>query len=170
MTERSARPARRVLGVDPGSIRCGWGVVESQGARVVRISSGVIDAGRGDLAVRLGRIRDGLRDAASVHGPTEAAIEALFFHRNAQSALKLGEARGVAILALHDAGLPVAEYEPAFVKKSVVGSGRADKDQVALMVQAMLGYRTPAARDESDALAIAICHLHQNPLLARSTL
>lgn len=161
---------RRVLGVDPGSIRCGWGVVEARGTRLVRIASGAIIAGRGELPERLATIYAGLRAVASEHLPNEAAIEALFYHKNPQSALKLGEARGVAILALHDAGLRMSEYEATVVKKAVVGSGGAKKEQVAMMMSAMLGFVHKGPLDETDALAVAVCHLNRNPLLMRTTL
>lgn len=161
---------RRALGVDPGSIRCGWGVVELHGNRFVRVASGHLAVGKGALPDRLDAIYRGLLAVATEHRPTTAAIESLIFHRNAQSALRLGEARGVALLALHHAGLAPAEYEPSFIKKSVTGSGAAPKEQVSMMVQSMLGFAHRGALDETDALAIAICHLNQNPLLARRTL
>ncbi len=160
---------RRVLGVDPGSIRCGWGVVEQIGNRLSHVASGTIQAGRGDLNERLITIYDSLSEVCRTWQPSSGAIEGIFFQRNAQSALKLGHARGVAILAMAHAGLPITEYEPTVAKKAVVGTGRAGKDQVAAMIGMLLGVRGVGA-DTTDALAIAVCHLQQNPRFARSTL
>lgn len=164
-----ASAPRRVLGIDPGSIRCGYGVVEAQGNRLTHIASGTIQAGRGDLNGRLITIYDAVREICQTWSPVEGAIEGIFFQRNAQSALKLGHARGVAILAMAHAGLPITEYEPTVAKKAVVGTGRAGKDQVAAMIGMLLGVRGAGA-DTTDALAIAVCHLQQNPRFARSTM
>ncbi|MBI4777099.1 MAG: crossover junction endodeoxyribonuclease RuvC [Deltaproteobacteria bacterium] len=150
----------RVLGVDPGSNATGFGVVEKVGNRMALMADGVIRQSRGQsLSVRLKRIYDELARAIEATRPEEVAVESLFFARNPQSALKLGQARGVALLAAVNAGLPVFEYSALEVKKAVVGYGRAGKDQVQLMVGTLLNSRTRRSRDAADALAIAICHL-----------
>jgi len=150
----------RVLGVDPGSIATGFGVVERVGNRMVLMADGVIRQSRGQsLSARLKRIYDDLMGAIEETRPEEVAVESLFFARNPQSALKLGHARGVTLLAAVNAGLPVFEYSPLEVKKAVVGYGRASKDQVQLMVGTLLNSRKRRSRDAADALAIAVCHL-----------
>ena len=158
---------RRVIGIDPGSIRCGIGVVERDGNRVVHIYSATVQCGRGDFSTRLTRIYGAINEACTLHSPDGAAIEGIFHHRNADSALKLGHARGVAMLALAHAGLSPLELSPAEVKKSIGAWGRADKDQVQAMVRRLIGVATPMGLDESDALAIAIAGLYHKPLLAR---
>jgi crossover junction endodeoxyribonuclease RuvC len=164
--------ARRVIGVDPGSLRCGWGIVEQRGNRHVHIASGVISMSRAPLTERLERIYEELRDHVRTHAPDEASIEGLFYQKNARSALVLGHARAAAMLALRHEALDVTEYEPTVVKKSIIGHGGSTKEQVQRMVERMLGRSFTGALDETDALSIAICHLHQrrHPLLARRTL
>ena len=157
--------ARRVIGIDPGSVCAGYAVVEQRGTKLVRIASGVVACGRQPFNQRLATLYDAFRAVVHEHGPTEGAIEAIYHQKNAQSALKLGHARGAAILALVHARLDVAEYEPSKVKLAVTGRGRADKEQVAAMVRVLVGDFEPASHDETDALAVAICHLHQAPLL-----
>ena len=161
---------RRVIGVDPGSIKAGWAVVEQEATRLRLIGSGTIRLGDGPLNGRLEALYAALRDRMTEHAPREAAIEAIFHQRNADSALKLGHARGVALLAMAHGGLPVSEYPPSTVKKSVTGHGGADKEQVRAMMRVLLNAPHVVGLDESDAIAIAVCHLSQNPALARRTL
>lgn len=165
-SERGNGP-RRVLGIDPGSLRCGWGVVEQVGPRLCWIDSGTIVTGGGPMAERLVVLFREIGTICERTRPTEAAIETLFFQRNAQSALKLGHARGAALLALAQTGVAIAEYEASLVKKRVTGSGGASKEQVQRMCAILLGREGFSGLDESDALALAICHLQQHPALAR---
>ena len=152
----------RVFGIDPGSVRTGYGCVDTDGTRHRLVTCGALTMGpRATLPERLRAIHDGLaallRDAA----PACVAVENLFHARNVRSALTLGHARGVAILAAIEAGFPVIEYSPAEIKLAVVGYGRAEKGQVQHMVQLLLGLDTaPTPHDASDALAVAICHAH----------
>ncbi len=148
----------RVLGVDPGTIVTGWGVVDCEGARMVRVASGVISAGRKDLPLRLFRIYEGLVTVIREHGPEHTSLERNFLARNVQSAFRLGEARGVAMAASAACGLPLSEYTPMTVKKAVVGYGRADKAQVQAAVARLLGVADALKEDEADALATALCH------------
>ena len=152
-----------VLGLDPGSQVTGYGVVREVSGRAQLVAVGTIrtPAG-GDMAVRLGVIYSRVAEVIREHGPTEAAIESVFVAKNTASALKLGQARGAAMAACAVAGLPVSGYPPTKVKKSLVGAGRAEKEQVAFMVAQILGVKNPKwALDASDALAIAICHLNE---------
>jgi crossover junction endodeoxyribonuclease RuvC len=149
----------RIIGIDPGLRRTGWGVVESDGVRLVYVASGLITSqGEDDLAYRLREIFEGLSSVLTAFQPAEAAVEETFVNENARATLKLGQARGMALLAPALKGLRVAEYPPNLVKKTVVGAGHAEKKQI----QAMIGFLLPKARfesaDEADALAIAICH------------
>ena len=149
-----------VLGVDPGTVRTGWGVVQVRGARVVGIAAGVIEAKERDaLAERLAVIHAGVCCVIAEHRPTAMAVEDMFV-KHARSALTLGHARGVILLAGVSAGLSIAAYAPALVKRSVAGSGQADKAQLARIVGAMLGMRELPRADATDALAIAITHAH----------
>ena len=160
-----SHPARRVIGIDPGSIKAGWGVVEQSGNRLRLIGSGTIKLGSGGLTERIALLYAQLRTILEEHQPNEAAIEAIFFQKNADSALKLGHARGVALLALAHSQLTQTEYAPASVRKSVIGNGAADKIQVRAMMRMMLGAPELEGLDETDAIAIAVCHLHHHPLL-----
>ena len=156
----------RVLGVDPGTIRTGWGVVERQGGRLIAIDAGVIRCRDADpLEVRLRRIHEGLAEVALRCLPTVVAVEDIFFAKHANAALKLGHARGVALLAAAQRDLEVHAYPPAVVKRSLVGRGAAEKEQVARLVAALLGIRD-LPLDATDALAVAITHLNaaQSPL------
>ena len=151
----------RLLGLDPG-LRCtGWGVIDSDGARLVYVAAGVVRADSGlTLAERLVQLHDGLVAVIDEHRPEEAAVEETFVNKNAASTLKLGLARGVALLVPARAGLPVSEYPANLVKKSVVSVGHAAKEQVQMMVRTLLPgcrFETP---DAADALAVAICHAH----------
>jgi crossover junction endodeoxyribonuclease RuvC len=149
-----------VLGIDPGSRVTGYGLVRKEGSRLYHIAHGAIVAHKGGVPfeARLVRIYDGLREIIGLHEPTSVAVEGIFHQKNALSALKLGHARGVALLACSLAGLAVHEYSPSTVKKAVVGRGGADKRQVLKMVSLLLGIAEPESLDASDALAVAICH------------
>ena len=149
----------RIIGIDPGLRRTGWGVVDSDGVRLVYVASGLLTStAEEDLAHRLRELFEGLSGVIASFKPQEAAVEETFVNENARATLKLGQARGMALLAPALKGLRVAEYSPNLVKKSVVGAGHAEKRQI----QAMIGYLLPKATfgsaDEADALAIAICH------------
>ncbi|MET0284982.1 MAG: crossover junction endodeoxyribonuclease RuvC [Polyangiales bacterium] len=161
----SAPAPRRVLGIDPGSVRTGWGVVERDGQRQRGIAAGVIRVKEtAPLAERLEAIHRGVCAVLAEHKPDAVAIEEVFFARFAQAALVLGHARGVALLAAAQAGLSVSTYPPSVVKRAVVGSGRAEKTQVALLVGTLLGMRELPGVDATDALAIAITHLNVSRL------
>lgn len=150
----------RVLGIDPGTRHLGWGVVEREGTRLVHVAHGVIDTDTEQgLAPRLLEIDDGLAAVIAEHRPAVGAIESLFFAKDAQSAAKLGHARGVVLLRLSRAGLELHEYPPALVKRTIVGKGAADKRQVALVVRALLRLDSAPRSDAADALAIAVTHL-----------
>jgi crossover junction endodeoxyribonuclease RuvC len=149
----------RVIGVDPGSRLMGWGVVERVGTRLIHVAHGAVLLEGEELADRLLGIERALEEVIAVHRPAAAAVESLFFAKNAQSAAKLGHARGVVLLVLRRAGLSVSEYPPAQVKRAVVGRGRADKGQVAQLVRGVLALDAAPSPDASDALAVALTHL-----------
>jgi crossover junction endodeoxyribonuclease RuvC len=150
---------RCVLGVDPGSRLCGWGLVEVDGSRLVSVDNGVVvlDASA-PLAARLAVLLERLSELIAAYRPSCAAVEGIFQHKNARSALVLGQARGVALAALGRARLDVAEYTPQQIKKAVTGTGRADKGQVQVVVARRLGLVDPPQADAADAVAVAICH------------
>lgn len=150
----------RVLGIDPGLRTLGWGVVELRGARLHHVANGVCRSGGGGLADRLLALHRGLTAVLAAQAAEAAAVEQTFVNRDGAATLKLGQARGVALLALAEAGLAVGEYAPNAVKKAVVGVGHADKAQVLHMVRAQLGGVAIAGPDAADALAVAICHAH----------
>jgi crossover junction endodeoxyribonuclease RuvC len=152
-----------VLGLDPGTRRFGWGVVERRGTRLVHIAHGVVALGDAPLASRLVDLESALAEVVRAHRPEQASVESLFFGKDAQAAAKLGHARGVALLVCARAGLDVAEYAPARVKRTVAAHGRADKRQVAQMIRVILSLPAPPASDAADALALAVTHL-QNSL------
>lgn len=153
--------AIRIVGIDPGLRRTGWGVVDSRGNALHFIAAGTIRSDdKADLAVRLCQIHAGLSDMIAAFAPEEAAVEATFVNKDATATLKLGQARGVAMLVPALAGLHVAEYAPNAVKKAVIGVGHGDKAQIALMVKVLLPKSTPDSEHAADALAIAICHAH----------
>ncbi|UEX78645.1 crossover junction endodeoxyribonuclease RuvC [Sediminicurvatus halobius] len=158
---------RRILGIDPGSRRTGFGVLELHGGQSRYVASGVIQAGDGAFPGRLRTIFEGLGALIAEHGTGEAAIEQVFVNRNADSALKLGQARGAAICACASHGLPVSEYGPRAVKQALVGGGAADKRQVAYMVRMILGLEGRLQEDAADALAIALCHAQHDRMAAR---
>lgn len=157
----------RLLGIDPGLRFTGWGVIEVDGNRLRHIADGVL-ATDGDTSVpeRLRLLHDGLMSLMQVHQPREAAVEETYVNRNGASTLKLGYARGVALLAPALFGLPVAEYGAMAVKRAVVGTGAATKDQVEVMVRRLLPGATLKRADASDALAVAICHAHHRATAA----
>lgn len=150
----------RILGIDPGLRTLGWGVIEAEGNRLRHIANGQCSGGTGALSDRLLRLFDGLSDVVAGFEPVAAAIESTFVNKDGAATLKLGQARGVAMLVPARAGLPVDEYAPNTVKKTVVGVGHADKKQVQHMVGLQLPGVTFAGADAADALAIAICHAH----------
>ncbi|NOT26840.1 MAG: crossover junction endodeoxyribonuclease RuvC [Acidobacteria bacterium] len=155
----------RIFGIDPGSIRTGYGCVETDGRVMRLVTCGAIAAKVGDeFPQRLARIHHELSTLMDECRPDYVAVESLFHASNVHSALKLGHARGVAILAAVEAGCPVVEYAPAEVKRAVVGYGRAEKHQVQDMIKVLLGLSArPTPHDAADALAVAICHLHSMP-------
>jgi crossover junction endodeoxyribonuclease RuvC len=150
----------RVLGIDCGTERTGYGVVDSDGRAHRTVDFGVIrTSARDPLERRLAEIAAALRDVISRNAPSAAAVEEVFFSMNVKTALKLAHVRGVALLVIAEAGLPLGEYSPMAIKTSVVGYGRAEKHQVQLMVGSLLGLKEPIeSEDASDALAVAICH------------
>ncbi|MBT3930133.1 MAG: crossover junction endodeoxyribonuclease RuvC [Rhodospirillaceae bacterium] len=150
----------RLLGVDPGLRFTGWGVVDMDGNRLRHVANGVVKSGSGELAQRLVRLHHGLQDLISEHQPDSAAVEETFVNRDGQATLKLGQARGIALLVPALAGIPVAEYAANSVKKSVVGYGHADKNQIGHMIGVLLPGALVESPDAADALAIAICHAH----------
>ena len=150
----------RILGIDPGSRITGFGLVERLQNRTVYVESGCIRAGDGDFPQRLKTIFDGLREIVQTYAPTEISIERVFMHKNPDSALKLGQARGAALCAVMTESLPVHEYTPTEIKQAIVGKGNASKVQVQHMVQALLSLPRAPQADAADALAIALCHLH----------
>jgi len=157
----------RILGIDPGLRITGFGVVEKQGQRISYVTSGCIRAAAADLPGRLKSILDGLREVIALHRPEQVAVEKVFVNVNPASTLALGQARGTAICAAVDAGLPVAEYTALQVKQSVVGNGHARKEQVQEMVKRLLRLAGAPSPDAADALACAICHAHGGQGLGR---
>jgi crossover junction endodeoxyribonuclease RuvC len=151
----------RILGIDPGLRRTGWGVVAIDGNRLCFLACGSLTTDdRAALADRLVTIHDGLRRVVADHAPDEAAVEATFVNKDAAATLKLGQARGIAMLVPAMAGLPVAEYAPNLVKKSIIGAGHGEKAQIRMMVGVLLPKADPKSHDAADALAIAVCHAH----------
>ena len=148
----------RILGIDPGSRTTGYGVVELARGRALFVACGVIRTRAAGLAGRLWELHSGLAEVIAEHGPELAAIEKVFVSMNPSSALKLGHARGVLMLAAMERGLEVAEYTPSRIKQAVAGYGRADKAQVQEMVRLVLGLDRSPSSDAADALAVAMCH------------
>ena len=155
----------RIFGIDPGSERTGYGCVETDGRVARLVICGAISAPAADpFPQRLARIHRELLAVLAQCSPDCVAIESLFHAANVSSALKLGHARGVAVLAAVEAGCPVIEYSPAEIKRAVVGYGRAEKNQVQQMIKLLLGLaQPPSPHDAADALAVALCHLHSLP-------
>jgi crossover junction endodeoxyribonuclease RuvC len=153
--------AIRILGIDPGLRRTGWGVVDVEGNRLIFVACGAIETDdKAALAVRLVTIHDGLARVVGEFCPNEAAAEATFVNKDAGATLKLGQARGVALLAAAQAGMPVTEYAPNLVKKTIVGAGHAEKAQIRMMIGVLLPKADPRSEDAADALAIAVTHAH----------
>jgi len=150
----------RILGIDPGLRHMGWGVIEVRGARLAHIANGICRSGEGSLAERLLALHAGLSAVIARHAPAAAAVEQTFVNKDAVATLKLGQARGVALLVPAQAGLAVGEYAPNAVKKAVVGVGHAAKAQIDHMVRMQLPGVEIEGPDAADALAVAICHAH----------
>jgi crossover junction endodeoxyribonuclease RuvC len=163
----------RIFGIDPGSIRTGYGCVQTDGSRHTLVACGALSsAAAATLPERLLRMHDGILALLRSASPDCVAIENLFHARNVRSALTLGHARGVVVLAAMEAGLPMVEYTPAEIKMAVVGYGRAEKGQVQQMVKLLLGLdEAPTPHDAADALAVALCHAHASggPAVAAAT-
>lgn len=150
----------RVLGIDPGSRRTGWGVVQLEGTRLLPVDAGTIAvSAKLPLSERLRLIHDELVKVVAAHRPEAVAVEEIFFAKYANAALKLGHARGVALLVAAESRLEVHEYPPAIVKRTVVGRGAADKTQVGQLVRVLLGLAAAPEEDAADALAVAITHI-----------
>ena len=149
----------RILGIDPGLRHTGWGVIEAEGSRLVYVASGALHTKTGEnFAERLRVLHEGLAAVIQAHRPDEAAVEETFVNRDPQSALKLGHARGIALVVPALAGIEVNEYAANLVKKTVVGAGHAEKAQIAMMVKVLLPRSDALTADAADALAVAICH------------
>jgi crossover junction endodeoxyribonuclease RuvC len=157
----------RIIGIDPGLRRCGWGIIDSEGNRLRFVACGTLTpVVSASLAERLAELHSGLRGLIEQHRPDEAAVEETFVNVGARSALQLGQARGVALMTPATMGLVVGEYAANLVKKSVVGTGHAEKAQVQMMVKALLPAADFRGADAADALAIAICHAHHRGINA----
>ena len=151
----------RIVGIDPGLRRTGWGIIETLGNSLRFVASGTVTSDdKADLASRLCQLHDGLADVIHLHRPDEAAVEQTFVNKDATATLKLGQARGIAMLVPARAGLPVAEYAPNAVKKAVIGVGHGEKQQIHMMLKVLMPKAQFQGNDAADALAIAICHAH----------
>lgn len=160
-------PPIRILGIDPGLRKTGWGVIVSEGSKIGFVACGCVESEAGlSLAERLRQLHDGLTRIVASHAPDEVAVEETFVNRDPQSALKLGQARGVALVVPALAGLDVAEYAANLVKKTVVGVGHADKKQVQMMIRVLLPKAETRSADAADALAVAICHAQHRGMRA----
>jgi crossover junction endodeoxyribonuclease RuvC len=156
---RMAATGIRIIGIDPGLRRTGWGVVAVAGTRLAYVADGVLTSDEAfPLARRLVQLREGLERVLAAWQPDEAAVEETFVNKDARATLKLGHARAIALLVPASAGLAVAEYAPNMVKKTVVGVGHAEKRQIRRMVEVLLPRASPKSEDAADALAVAICH------------
>jgi crossover junction endodeoxyribonuclease RuvC len=151
----------RILGIDPGLRRTGWGVIDIEGNRLSFVACGsVATEDKAPLAIRLLAIHDGLASIIERYSPAEAAVEATFVNKDATATLKLGQARGIAMLVPARGGIEVAEYAPNLVKKTIVGAGHCEKEQIRLMLHVLLPKADPPTHDAADALAIAVTHAH----------
>lgn len=171
MTATPIRASRaiRILGLDPGLRRTGWGVIEADGPRLRYVDCGtILPPEEAPMGERLAALHRGLMGVLTRHSPDEAAVEETFVNMNPSSTLKLGQARGVVLLAPALMGLDVAEYAATLVKKSVVGAGRAEKAQIRMMISILLPQATPETEDAADALAIAVTHAHHRGAAARA--
>jgi crossover junction endodeoxyribonuclease RuvC len=161
-------PPIRILGIDPGLRRTGWGMIVMRGNALSFVAAGTVGAPLdGELALRLAALHDGLDSVVRAHHPDEAAVEQTFVNRDAAATLKLGQARGIALLVPARAGIAVAEYAPNAIKKTIVGGGHAEKAQIRAMVRVLLPLARFDGDDEADALAIAICHAHHRQSAVR---
>ena len=157
----------RILGIDPGLRRTGWGVITIEGNRLSFLACGSLATDdKAELAARLLTIHDGLRRVLTEHTPDEAAVEATFVNKDASATLELGQARGIAMLVPAIAGLRVAEYAPNLVKKTIVGAGHCEKAQIRMMISVLLPKADPRTDDAADALAIAVTHAHHRQSVA----
>lgn len=158
----------RIIGIDPGLQRTGWGIIESLGNSLRFVASGTVRSdNKASLASRLCQLHDGLADVLAGMAPHEAAVEQTFVNKDASATLKLGQARGIAMLIPARAGLAVAEYAPNLVKKTIVGSGHAEKAQIRMMIGVLLPKADPRSEDAADALAIAVTHAHHRASATR---
>jgi len=152
---------QRLIGLDPGLRKTGWGIIDVEGSRLIHVANGIVHSEGGDsLAERLVQLFDGLSQVITDWAPHSAAVEETFVNKNPTSTLKLGQARGISLLVPSLAGISVAEYSPNHIKKTVVGSGHAGKEQVAAMLKILLPQAVINGEDAGDALAVAICHAH----------
>ncbi|MBN9452444.1 MAG: crossover junction endodeoxyribonuclease RuvC [Bosea sp.] len=160
-------PPIRILGIDPGLRKTGWGIVLSEGSKLSFVACGCVESdGALPLGQRLRQLHEGLNKVLAAHRPHEAAVEETFINRDPQSALKLGQARGIALVVPALAGLDVAEYAANLVKKTVVGVGHADKKQIQAMIRVLLPKAETSSADAADALAVAICHAQHRGMKA----
>jgi crossover junction endodeoxyribonuclease RuvC len=156
----------RIIGIDPGLRRTGWGVIDVDGNRLIHIGCGSVGTrDKAALAARLLELHDGLARVIDQFAPMEAAVEATFVNKDAAATLKLGQARGVAMLIPARAGIAVAEYAPNLVKKTIIGTGHGEKEQIRAMLRVLLPKADPPSHDAADALAIAVCHAHHRQSL-----
>jgi len=163
--------AIRIIGIDPGLRRMGWGIIACEGSRLSHVADGtLVSDDKASLAERLVQLHSALQEVFAAYGPDEAAVEETFVNKDARATLKLGHARAIALLVPSTLGLSVAEYAPNMVKKTVVGAGHAEKGQIAAMVRILLPTARPVGPDAADALAIAICHAQHrgSHILARA--
>ena len=159
----------RILGIDPGSRITGFGIVDTENGKARYVDCGTIRTQVGDMPGRLKAIFDGVNEIVEKYQPTEMAIERVFMHKNPDTALKLGQARGAAIVAVMSHDIPVHEYTPAEIKKSIVGRGNAEKGQIQHMVRALLGLSRNPQADAADALAAALSHMHIGQTMQKIT-
>jgi crossover junction endodeoxyribonuclease RuvC len=161
----------RILGVDPGSRLCGWGIIDRNGTKIHHVDNGVFMlVSEGELPARLGLLMASLQDLLERYKPDSVAVEGVFQHRNARSALVLGHARGVALAVCAQRGLQVSEYSPLQVKKALTGSGRASKEQMQQMVALRLSLQDVPQEDAADAVAVAVCHAQHSHLASAAPL
>jgi len=159
----------RVMGVDPGLTRAGFAIVDQTAGKLRAVEFGTVRGGSAEIPEQLAALRSRLAEAIREHRPEAMAVERLFVTRNQRTAIRVGQASGIALLAAAEAGIPVTEYGPLQVKQAVIGVGNASKDQVSFMVQRLLNLsEAPDTADAADALALAICHLHSYRLTARA--
>ncbi len=163
MTVKRPQIRQRLIGLDPGLRKTGWGIIDVEGSRLIHVANGVVHSDdKSSLAERLVQLFDGLQEVITDWEPHSAAVEETFVNKNPTSTLKLGQARGIALLVPAMAGIVVAEYSPNHIKKTVVGSGHAGKTQVSAMLKILLPQAVINGEDAGDALAVAICHAHND--------